>query len=232
MKKRCNALLRWKWHKTGFVVVWLHFWLYASLEFRSIIELKNINKGKCFFCYLLNVWIRPHTHLLPWHTFIPLIGNKNQWWDFVNNLWHINVITHSTEKQPFLQTVKFITQYFNLESHVVKSAAILSPLLPKEPGTLHVINSYFSTCPVILLSINATSKHAKDVVSSKGAFHRTCWTRLRSSTACHNFPVYCIKQNPASGKRTTEVYVFVSTDLSEPPSKGEYFHSCSYLTYR
>ncbi len=64
---------------------------------------------------------------------------------------------------------------------------------------LTVKNSYFSTCPVILLSINATSKHAQDVVSSKGAFRRTCWTRPRSSKACHNLPVYCIKQNPASG---------------------------------
>ncbi len=141
-------------------------------------------------------------------------------------------MTHSKQKQPFLQAVKLITQSFNLESHVGNSAAILSAILPKEQGTLHSINSYLSTNRVILLSINATSKHTQDVVSSKVAFHRTCWTRPRSSNACQSLPVYCIKQNPASGKRTTEVYVFVSTDLSEPPSKGEYFHSCSYLTYR
>ncbi len=112
-------------------------------------------------------------------------------------------MTHSTEKQPFLQTVKLITQSFNFKSHVQNSAEIFKAIFPKEPGTLHIIYSYLSTRRVMWLSINATSKHAQDVVSSKGAFHRTCCTRQSSNKACHN---------PASRKRTIEVYAYVSTD--------------------
>ncbi len=50
-------------------------------------------------------------------------------------------MTHSMEKKPFLQTVKLITQSFNLESYAVSSAAILRN---RENVMLH-------TCPLVEL---------------------------------------------------------------------------------